>query len=238
MNAPVLIAEIGMNADGNFNLNYELIRQAAWAGADIAKFQVGWRGGPDEINFMDAERLRTLRKWCDQFGVELMASIITPEAWELVKSAGVMDRYKIASRTVKDNPELCRAILAEKRETFVSLGMYEGEGFPFDASNARYLYCRSLYPTRHEDLPDFPIRFDTYYGYSDHLMGIEGCLLALARGAKAVEKHFTLEKTAKTVHRDHQLSATPDEFRQLATWGRDLWRLQASLAPKEAAAAR
>lgn len=228
MKGPTLIAEIGMNADGNFNLNYELIRQAAWAGATVAKFQVGWRGGPDEINFMDAERLRSLRKWCDQFGVEFMASIITPEAWELVKSVNVMDRYKIASRTVKDNPDLCRAILATGKETFVSLGMYEGKGFPFDAKNARYLYCRSIYPARYEDLKDLPASFDAYYGYSDHLQGIEGCLLALSRGAKAVEKHFTLEKTAKTVHRDHQLSATPDEFRVLGTWGRDLWNLQAA----------
>lgn len=231
MKGPVLIAEIGMNADGNFDLNYELIRQAAWAGADIAKFQVGWRAGKDELNFMDADRLKTLRRWCDQFGVEFMASIFTPEALELVKSAGGMSRYKIASRTVKDNPDLCRSILAEKRETFVSLGMHDAKQFPFDEPNARYFYCRSLYPTRYDDLADFPLAFDRFHGYSDHLMGIEGCLLALARGAKAVEKHFTLNKTSKVI-RDHSLSATPDEFRQLATWGRDLWNLQASLAAK------
>ncbi len=229
MTGPVLIAEVGMNADGNFDLNYELIRQAAWAGADIAKFQVGWRGGKDEINYMDADRLRSLRKWCGQFGVEFMVSIITPEAWELVKSVGGMDRYKIASRTVKEHPDLCRAILAEKRETYISLGMHEGEGFPFDAPNARYLFCRSLYPTRYEDLADFPADFTVFHGYSDHLMGIEGCLLALARGAMAVEKHFTLDKTSRVI-RDHSLSATPEEFRSLAMWGRDLWNLQATLS--------
>jgi N,N'-diacetyllegionaminate synthase len=238
MKGPVLIAEIGMNADGNFNLNYELIRQAAWAGADVAKFQVGWRGGPDEINFMDVDRINTLRKWCGQFHVEFMVSIITPAAWELVKQSGGMDRYKVASRTVKEHPDMIRSILAEKKETYISLGMYDGKDFPFDEPNAKYLFCKSLYPTRHEDLKDFPADFTVYHGYSDHLQGIEGCLLALARGAKAVEKHFTLEKTAKTVHRDHQLSATPDEFRQLATWGRDLWNLQAAIARKEAAASR
>ena len=61
------IAEIGMNSDGNFDLNYELIRQAKRSGADIAKFQVGWRGSKDEINYMDKERLEILKEWCEQF---------------------------------------------------------------------------------------------------------------------------------------------------------------------------
>ena len=45
------IAEIGMNADGNFDRNYELIKQAKIAGADIAKFQLGWRDSKEDINF-------------------------------------------------------------------------------------------------------------------------------------------------------------------------------------------
>jgi len=223
----IFVAEIGMNADGNFDLNYELIRQAKWAGADIAKFQVGWRGGRDEINFMDKERLQTLKAWCAQFEIEFMASIITRDAWELVKAVG-MNRYKIASRTVVDDPALCRDIIQDGKETFVSLGMYEGKDFPFTGSNVRYLYCRSKYPTRYEDLRDFPTRFDRFYGYSDHLMGIEGCLLAVARGAKLIEKHFTLNKTSRVI-RDHGLSATPEEFRRMTELGRDLARLAASL---------
>lgn len=234
---PIFVAEIGMNADGNFDLNYELIRQAKWAGADIAKFQVGWRGGKDEINYMDEDRLRTLKKWCAQFGVEFMASIITPDAWKLVKAVG-MDRYKIASRTVGGDPELCRQIIADGRETFVSLGMYDGKDFPFSDKNVKYLWCKSNYPCRYDDLRSLPERFDRYYGYSDHLMGIEGCFLALSRGARLIEKHFTLNKTSRVI-RDHGLSATPDEFRQLVTWGRDLYNLQAHLAQtKEPAAVR
>jgi len=216
----LFVAEIGMNADGNFELNYELIRQAKWAGADIAKFQVGWRGGKDEINFMDKERLETLKRWCAQFSIGFMASIITPEAWELVKSVA-MDRYKIASRTVAENPDLCREIIKDGKETYVSLGMYEGEEFPFKGDNVRYLFCKSKYPTRYQDLKDFPNSFDRYYGYSDHLMGIEGCLLAISRGASLVEKHFTLNKTSRVI-RDHALSATPEEFMHLTQYGRDL----------------
>ena len=59
-NKPIFIAEIGMNSDGNFDLNHELIRCAAAAGADIAKFQIGWRGAVDDINFIDYDRLQKL----------------------------------------------------------------------------------------------------------------------------------------------------------------------------------
>ena len=219
----IFVAEIGMNSDGNFNLNYELIRQAKWAGADIAKFQVGWRGGKDEINYMDEERLSLLKKWCKQFDIELMVSILTHESFDLVRKVGIK-RYKIASRSVIDNPQLCKTIISEGKEVFISLGMWDEKIMPFDGVNVKYLYCKSKYPTTYLDIKDFPKYFDKYYGYSDHLMGIEGCLLAIARGAKLIEKHFTLNKTSQVI-RDHALSATPEEFRNLTSVGRDLSNL-------------
>ena len=221
------IAEIGMNSDGNFDLNYELIRQAKWAGADIAKFQLGWRWKKEEINYLDCDRLRTLKKWCRQFDIEFMVSVIVPEALPMIREVGV-DRYKVASRTVKDYPELVKDMISDGKETFVSLGMWDEVQFPFKGDNIRYLYCKSLYPTRHEDVSDFPQQFNEFYGYSDHMMGIEGCLLAISRGANIVEKHFTLNKTSKVI-RDHSLSATPEEFRTLVNLGRDLSRLSKSL---------
>ena len=56
-------------------------------------------------------------------------------------------------------------------------------------------------------------------GFSDHTIGIETALLAVARGARVIEKHFTLDKSDVTI-RDHALSATPDEFGQLVELGR------------------
>ena len=223
----IFVAEIGMNSDGNFDLNYELIRQAKWAGADIAKFQVGWRGGKDEINYMDEDRLLLLQKWCKQFDIEFMVSVITPEAFNLVRKID-FKRYKIASRSVIDNPEMCKRMISEGKEIFISLGMWDSADKPFSGDNIKYLYCKSKYPTRYEDLEDFPETFDNYYGYSDHLMGIEGCLLAIARGAKLIEKHFTLNKTSLVI-RDHALSATPEEFHKLTSLGRDLHRLVSSI---------
>lgn len=223
----LFVAEIGMNHDGNFDLAYELIRQAREAGADIAKFQFGWRDGVGEINHIDRARASQLREWCDYWSIEMMASVITEPALELAHEAR-LERYKIASRTVRDDPEFCRRILAERKETFVSLGMWEQQEFPFgDPDGAlRYVYCRSVYPTYPRDLDTFPGRFGRsgYYGYSDHLHGIEGCLLAVARGAQYIEKHFTLNKTSPVI-RDHALSATPDEFAALTRLGRPVAKL-------------
>ena len=58
-------------------------------------------------------------------------------------------------------------------------------------------------------------------GYSDHTIGIDTALLAIARGAKIIEKHFTLEKSNTTV-RDHTLSATPKEFYQMTQIGTEM----------------
>ena len=62
-----------------------------------------------------------------------------------------------------------------------------------------------------------------YSGYSDHSIGIETCLLAISRGARIIEKHFTLDKSNQTI-RDHTLSATPDEFVTMTNIGRDITR--------------
>lgn len=224
----LIVAEIGLNYEGNFDLACELVRQAKLAGADIAKFQFGWRCTPDDINYIDSKRAAQLKSWCDYLEIEMLASIITDQALDMARGIG-LERYKIASRTVAENPALCERILAEGKETFVSLGMWEGKDFPFgkpDGKMLHYIYCRSKYPTYPEDLVNLPERFrpDGYYGYSDHMLGIETCLLAVARGSQYIEKHFTLNKTSQTI-RDHVLSATPEEFRQLVDVARPLGKL-------------
>lgn len=223
----LFVAEIGLNHDGNLDLACELVRQAKLAGASIAKFQFGWRDGPGEINRIDLDRARQLRSWCNFLGIEMMASILTEEALELVRELD-LPRYKIASRTVRDHPKLCERILADGKETFVSLGMWDRPGFPFGepTEQLRYIFCRSLYPTYPSQLAGFPVRFEPggYYGYSDHGLGLSACLLAIARGARYLEKHVTLNKASQVI-RDHTLSATPEEFRVLTQVGGELARL-------------
>ena len=219
------IAEIGLNHNGNFNLCYELIRKAKESGADIAKFQCGWRQEKSEINHMDAPRIELLSNWCEYFDIEFLCSVFTLESYELVKAFGFKS-FKIASRTVKDDPELVKRVIEESEHVIISLGMWDlNDGLPFKGDNIQYLWCKSLYPAQPWELTDFPKDFnDTpFRGYSDHTVGIETALMAVTRGAKIIEKHFTLDKSDITI-RDHTLSALPEEFLQLTTLGKDIFR--------------
>ena len=221
----IFIAEIGLNHNGNLDLCHELIRQAKWAGADIAKFQLGWRDKKDEINHIPLEALKQIVKSCNYYDIQFMASIFNEEAFELSKKIN-QDKFKIASRTVVDNPALVEKILKLNKPTFISLGMSDKENLPFkEYDNVHYLWCKSKYPTLPSDLVDLPKDFKNskFDGYSDHSIGIEIPLTAITRGAKIIEKHFTLDKSDTTI-RDHSLSATPDEFRTMTTIGRNIFK--------------
>jgi len=219
----IFIAEIGLNHNGNFNACHEMIKLAKKSGADIAKFQLGWKSLPNEINFLDLERIKTLKKWTEEFEIELMFSIFNKESLEMVKELN-LDKYKIASRTVVGDLDLVKEIVNLKKKTFISLGMWEKDYLPIiHNENIDYLWCRSKYPTELNDLKNFPKDFknSNYVGYSDHTIGIDMPLVAISRGAKVIEKHFTLDKTS-TVVRDHVLSATPEEFKDLVKIGREI----------------
>ena len=222
-NKITFISEVGMNHNGNLDLSYELIKQSKFSGADIVKFQLGWRNKPGEINVIDVKRIRQLIEWSKYFEIELMFSVISNDAYEIIKKFN-FKKYKIASRTVKENRNLSKKILKLGEETFISLGMWKGKNLPFKKNKKiKYLYCVSKYPCFPKDLLNLPKKFDNtlYDGYSDHSIGVETCLIAIARGANVIEKHFTLDKSDNTI-RDNALSATPEEFRTLVNIGRDI----------------
>ena len=218
------IAEIGMNYNGNFSLCYELIKQAKYSGADIAKFQLGWRDKPGEINQLDHQKVLQLISWCNEFKIEPMFSIISDNAYKIIKKIKIK-KIKIASRSLKYDFSLVNTIVNENKnkEFIISLGMWNKKKLPFKGKNIKYLWCCSKYSTFNEDLKKFPKKFDlkSFYGYSDHTIGIDTCLIAISRGAQIIEKHFTLDKSDNTI-RDHALSATPKEFRLLVELGREI----------------
>jgi sialic acid synthase SpsE len=81
------------------------------------------------------------------------------------------------------------------------------------------LHCVSAYPTPREQANLAAIRtladtFGNTIGYSDHTLGIEAAVMAVAAGARIVEKHFTIDK-AHSDFRDHQLSADPTDLAEL-----------------------
>jgi sialic acid synthase SpsE len=234
----IIIAEIGINHNGSLHLGHELIRQARIAGADIAKFQFydpykifGPNGShPDPANLaqaltvqFNADQAAQLKRWCDEEGIEFMASVFDLERFEWVHALG-MRRYKIASRAVENTP-LCDRILATGHETFISLGFWTGGSVPFAHPNARYLYCVPKYPCPIEDI-HLPASFagSVYAGFSDHAIGIEASLVAAARGARVIEKHFTLNKGLAGP--DHICSATPEELADLVKYARMMERVR------------
>lgn len=233
----VIIAEIGINHNGNINLAHELIRQAKFSGADIAKFQFydpdkifGPEGSyPDKKNYEFAltvqfglEQAKVLKKWCDEEEIEFMASVFDVERFKWMEALKVK-RYKIASRSVQDK-ELCRKILNTGKEAFISLGFWKGKDEPYKAKNAKYLYCVPKYPCDYADIK-LPESFNKsiYAGFSDHGIGIEASLIAAARGARIIEKHFTLNKGL--VGPDHICSMTPEELLVLSKYSRAMEKM-------------
>ena len=222
----LFIAEIGLNHNGNFGLLNELIRQAKLSGADLVKFQLGWRGNKGEINYIDDKTLRLILKISDYYSIEPMFSIFTDEALVMAKKYN-FKKYKIASRTLIDNFALAKRIIAENKETFVSLGFWKKKNLPFKKNKKiKYLWCKSNYPTFPWELKDFPKTFESssIVGISDHTVGIELSFIAISRGAQIIEKHFTLDKSDTTI-RDHALSLTPKEFKFLVDIGRAMSKM-------------
>ena len=76
-NRAYIVAEAGLNHNGNLDFSYELIKQAKFAGADIVKFQLGWRDKPNEMNQFDRKRISQLIEWSKYFEIELLFSIIS-----------------------------------------------------------------------------------------------------------------------------------------------------------------
>jgi sialic acid synthase SpsE len=216
-----IIAEIGINWNGEMKLIEELIRQAKIGGASTAKFQlydsVRLFGDDSrkkyELSYQQAKQAKQL---CDVYEIDFLASVFDDERLGWCEKMNV-NSYKIASRTLKHDPELCQRIVRLGKPVLASLGMWKmGVHLPFLENNVRYLHCISKYPTSACDL-EKPILDERVIGVSDHSYGIGFALYAIAHGARVVEKHFTLEKSAQG--NDHVGSMDLRELKHLREYG-------------------
>ena len=213
MSKILFVAEIGSNHKGIPAIAYEMIRQSALAGADIAKFQ--FRDPRDLIRGMPIQAASQLVSWCEHYGIEFMASVFSFEALELVRSLGV-PRIKIANSVACHDPVLCDEIASGPEEVFVSHHKYK---FP----NWKNIFVVPSYPT-YPNMFQMPEKFDEFYGYSSHMHGIADALLAVSRGAQYIEKHVTLNKTERTI-KDNAFSLSFGEFSQMVSIGTEMARL-------------
>lgn len=104
--------------------------------------------------------------------------------------------------------------MTDLRGMLAARDLVAGRGAEFAA-----LHCVSAYPTEPQDaalatIPVLAQGLDSTVGYSDHTLGIDACVLAVALGARILEKHFTLRHDYSEF-RDHQLSADPAELAEL-----------------------
>lgn len=231
-----IIAEIGINHNGDMGLATEMIAAAKALGADVAKFQIYDPEKlldpndftPDEWEVILASRLTRrqvlfLNQVCEREKIEFFASVFDLERILWTEEIR-MKRYKIASRSVFDE-DLCRAILDLNKPIIVSDG-YLGPKNVGELSlleelrvglNVKWLYCISEYPTALGDI-DFP-EFKETDGFSDHTIGTSAAKVAMSLGARIIEKHFTLDKTLPGP--DHICSADPEELLELCRFRDD-----------------
>jgi len=234
MNEVIVIAEIGQNHNGDMLLAKQLIREAKAQGADIAKFQLydvdsifpstfEWYREAKEAEITQ-EQAFDLANECAKVGIEFMASAFDLPRLEWCEEIGV-SRDKIASRSAGDR-ELIEAVASTGKPVILSLGMREEEEWPGVPTNATvdYLYCIAKYPTLFDDINFNNITFpDPYAGFSDHTIGIEAAVAAMARGARIIEKHFTLDKTMHGP--DHSGSMNSLELGQIVHFARAFYQL-------------
>jgi N,N'-diacetyllegionaminate synthase len=239
---PLLIAEIGNNHEGDAALALELADAAVEAGADAVKVQI--IDPPRLVNVAQTERIAQLTRFKLPHEVFLeMASRVRAKGRFFLASVfdcatlsavqGDLDAVKIASGDLDFDPML-EIAARSGHPVILSTGMSTAEEIEHAVeviSNAlpesadiserlAVLHCVSLYPTPQEHanlgaIPRLSSRLGLSVGYSDHTLGIESALVALALGARVIEKHFTLDKNY-SAFRDHALSAEPHELAQLA----------------------
>ena len=224
-----LIAEIGWNHMGDMELAQSMMQAAAEAGADYVKFQT-WKvkhlkpgpwdhDGRKEI-YLRAELSdddhRLLKAAAVENNVEFLTSLFCIHDFDLVHD--LCEDVKIPST------EAAQIVMVQKcidqfRYVFISTGAMPISEYARWASydNVYLLHCVSAYPCEPScvNLPkfDFVKSLTDNVGYSGHMPNPYDAMAAIARGAKVVEKHFTIDHDLPG--RDNKFALLPEEFAQI-----------------------
>jgi N,N'-diacetyllegionaminate synthase len=230
-NSTFLIAEIGSNHNGKFDLALELMDIAAKAGANAVKFQsflADHLVKPSNPDYEMLKKIELPREWypklkkeADDRGLVFFSTATNEITLGWLVDAGV-DLFKIASPNLTHIP-LIRKVSTLGRATIMSTGM--ARLVEIDEAVREYtaggneqlclLHCISDYPANPKDINLRAIQtlqaiYPYPVGFSDHTAGIATTMGAVALGAKIIEKHLTLDR--KMVGPDHHYSLEPSEF--------------------------
>ncbi len=169
---------------------------------------------------------KELLAYCQEKGIIFLSSPFDHESIGLLSDLE-MKIFKIPSGEITNLPYLrCIGSLDEK--VILSTGMSNLEevrdaldiliNAGTSKDNITVLHANTMYPTPMEDVNlnamlTIQKEFDVAVGYSDHTLGIEVDIAAVAMGASCIEKHFTLDKAMKGP--DHKASLEPKELKAM-----------------------
>lgn len=237
---PYLVAEIGLNHNGDLEIGKKTIQAAAKAGAKAVKFQSYKTeefidSKTSEAKFLydifkeyelNEEMHRAFQRTAKDEGVEFFSTPLDSSSVDLLVSLNV-PALKIASGDIV-NKELLTKCLSTGLPLIVSTGAT----LPFEVqraldffseknfTNLALLHCVSMYPTppnkaNLRNITYFLDNTDFPIGFSDHTDGTLAAGIAVGLGASIIEKHFTLSKNLAGP--DHGISSDPSELKTLAS---------------------
>jgi N,N'-diacetyllegionaminate synthase len=265
----LIIAEAGVNHNGDLQKAIELIEVASKAGVDIVKFQTfkadkivsktarkaayqsDNMGDDDDsqYNMLKALELseddhRILIKECKKRGIQFLSTAFDVDGIDFLDKLD-LPFFKSPSGEITNYPYLKR--LAEKGKPVVlSTGMAEMAEIKeavkvltdhgLKKKDITILHCNTEYPTPMTDvnlkaMNSIGAEIGVQVGYSDHTLGIEVPVAAVALGAKVIEKHFTLDRGLPGP--DHRASLEPDELKEMVTAIRNIEKAISGSGKKE-----
>ena len=170
------------------------------------------------------DHFRTIQDYCKKIGIDFLSTPDEEESLEFLVSLG-LPFIKVGSGEVTNIPYL-RKIGSCKKPVILSTGMSNiaQVALAYDtllqagADGVSLLHCTTNYPCPYNEVnlnAMITLReaFKCKVGYSDHTMGIEVPVAAVAMGAEIIEKHFTLDKNMEGP--DHKASLEPAELKQM-----------------------
>lgn len=247
----IIIAEAGVNHNGDLVLAKKLIDAAATAGADYVKFQtfkadklvskvaskatyqLTNTNDSDTSQYLMLKKLELsdawhyeLKSYAEYKNVKFLSSGFDEESIDFLEILGV-DLFKIPSGEIT-NKHYLEHIAKKRKNTILSSGMATlaevGDAITvlkeagLTSDQITILHCNTQYPTPMSDVNLLAMdrireEFAIKVGYSDHTLGIEIPIAAVALGAAVIEKHFTLDRNLPGP--DHQASLEPNELKAM-----------------------
>lgn len=173
---------------------------------------------------LDIESYKMLMDYCKEKGIMFLSTAFDLESIDVLNELG-MEIFKIPSGEITNYPYL-KKIGKLNKKVILSTGMSYMEEIQ-DAikvlkengtNDITVLHCNTEYPTPMEDvnlkaMNTIKGNLNVEIGYSDHTIGIEVPIAAVAMGAAVIEKHFTLDKNMDGP--DHKASLEPNELKEM-----------------------